>query len=84
MKGKKVPEALAQLSFLTKRSAAPVAKLINSAVANSGAKDKEALVIKSFTVNKGVVLKRSMPRAHGRAARINKRNSHLTVELASK
>lgn len=84
MKGKKVPEALAQLSFLAKRSAAPVAKLINSAVANSGVSDKDNLVIKNITVDEGVVLKRMMPRAHGRGARINKRNSHLTVELAKK
>lgn len=80
VKGKKVPEALAQLAFLTKRSSSPLAKLINSAVANSGAK-KEDLMVKNMTVEKGVVLKRMMPRAHGRAARINKHTSQVSVEL---
>lgn len=84
IKGKPVAQALAQLDILAKRSALPVAKLINSAVANSGVKDATKLVIKNITVNEGVVLKRMMPRAHGRASRINKRNSHLAVELAQK
>lgn len=85
VKGKKVDDALAQLSFLAKRSAAPVAKAINSAVANAlsgGAKTtKDKLVIKNVTVNEGVTLKRMMPRAHGRAFRINKRTSLVRVEL---
>lgn len=84
VKGKKIPEALAQLEFLTKRSSAPVAKLINSAVANAVSNSKvkaEDLVVKNMTVNKGVVLKRMMPRAHGRAAGIHKHTSQLNVEL---
>jgi large subunit ribosomal protein L22 len=84
MKGKKVPEALAQLTFLTKRSSAPVAKLINSAIANAVNNHKavkEDLVVENVTVQKGVTLKRMMPRAHGRAARINKRCSQITVTL---
>ncbi len=84
VKGKKVAEALAQLAFLTKRSAAPVAKLLNSAIANAVNNQKaikEDLVVQNVTVNKNVTLKRMMPRAHGRAARINKRTSQIVVTL---
>jgi large subunit ribosomal protein L22 len=88
VKGKTVDEALAQLSFLTKRSASPVAKAISSAVANavSGTSraSKDKLVVKNVTVNEGVTLKRIMPRAHGRAFRINKRTSRVQVELGHK
>lgn len=84
VKGKKVSEALAQLSFLTKRSSAPVTKLLNSAIANAVNNQKAAkedLVVQDVTVNKAVTLKRMMPRAHGRASRINKRCSQITVTL---
>jgi large subunit ribosomal protein L22 len=86
VKGKKVPEALAQLAFLTKRSAAPVAKLLNSAIASAKNQsvvggNADNLVVKNITVNQGVTLKRMMPRAHGRAARINKRTSQVTITL---
>lgn len=80
VKGKKVPEALTELQFLTKRSSSSIAKLIESAAANAGGK-KEDLTVKNITVNKGVVLKRMMPRAHGRGARIHKHTSIISVEL---
>ncbi len=79
VKGKKVAEAVATLQFLTKRSSHPLAKLIKSAEANAG--KKENLVVKDVRVDKGVTLKRMMPRAHGRGARINKRTSHIEVIL---
>ncbi len=79
VKGKKVPDALASLAILPKRSATPIAKLIKSAEANAG--KKEGLAVKDIQVNKGVTLKRMMPRAHGRGARINKRTSHIEVTL---
>ncbi len=86
VRGKKVAKALEVLSFTNKRAAEPVVKLINSAVANAkqhGA-DVEKLFIKSIAVDKGIVLKRFMPRARGSAAQILKRASHISVELGSK
>jgi large subunit ribosomal protein L22 len=84
VKGKKVSDALSQLSFLPKRAAAPLKKLILSAV--SSAKElsnleENNLFIKEFRIDKGVVLRRSTPRAFGRASRINKRSSHVLVVL---
>ncbi len=86
VRGKSVPVALAQLQFIDKRASGPFAKVINSATANAKASGYTAddLVIKTVLVDKGVVLKRFMPRARGSASRINKRNSHITVELAPK
>ena len=86
VRGKKVGDALATLTFVDKRAAQPFAKLITSAVANAKEQGKnvEKLFIKSVAVDKGTVLKRSMPRARGSASRINKRNSHISVELGEK
>jgi large subunit ribosomal protein L22 len=86
VRGKKVADALATLRFVDKRAAGPFAKVIASAVANAkqtGA-DESKLFIKAVAVDKGTVLKRSMPRARGSASRINKRNSHISVELGVK
>ena len=86
VRGKKVKDALATLQFLDKRAAGPFSKVIMSAIANAkqtGA-DEAKLFIKSVAVDKGTVLKRSMPRARGSASRINKRNSHISVELGVK
>lgn len=86
VRGKKVNDALATLKFLDKRAAGPFAKVIASAIANAkqtGA-DESKLFIKAVAVDKGTVLKRSMPRARGSASRINKRNSHISVELGVK
>jgi large subunit ribosomal protein L22 len=85
VRGQKVPVALAQLQFLPKRAAAPVAKLINSAVANAlqltpGA-TPENFKIKTISVNGGQTLKRMMPRARGSGNRINKRTSRLALTL---
>ncbi len=86
VRGKKVADALTTLRFVDKRAAGPFAKVIASAVANAkhqGA-DETKLFIKAVAVDKGSVLKRSMPRARGSASRINKRNSHISVELGVK
>lgn len=86
VKGKSVSDALMALKFLDKRAAAPVAKLIASAAANAekqGA-DMRDLVVQRITVDKGIVMKRSMPRAFGRSAPIRHRMSHLSVTLAKK
>jgi len=86
VRGKKVTDALTALQFVEKRAADPVAKVIRSAVANatSAGADASKLFIKHVSVDKGVTLKRFMPRARGSASRINKRNSHITVELGTK
>jgi large subunit ribosomal protein L22 len=86
VRGKKVTDALTTLRFVDKRASGPFAKVIASAVANAkqtGA-DEAKLFIKAVAVDKGTVLKRSMPRARGSASRINKRNSHISVELSVK
>ncbi len=81
IKGKSVEQAEAMLTHLVKRASLPIKKLILSALSNSG-KAASALYVKSITVDKGVVLKRSMPRAMGRAFPIHKHTSKVVVELA--
>ena len=80
--GKKVTQAQAILSTLIKRGALPIKKLLDSAVANSGV-DASTLMIKKATVDKGVVLKRWMPRAMGRAFPIHKHTSKVLIELVA-
>lgn len=86
VRGKQVDTALAQLQFIDKRAAGPFAKVIASAKANAlqTGVAAEALVIKKVTVDKGVTMKRFMPRARGSASPINRRSSHVTVELGTK
>lgn len=85
--GKRAIDAVDQLRFMPKRAAGPVLKLLESAIVNAlsvSGIDKETLVVKSVRVDKGVVLKRMMPRARGSAFRINKRTSHVAIELGVK
>lgn len=84
VKGKSLADADVTLAYMVKRGALPMQKLIKSAAANAvvAGADAATLVIKNIEVNKGLVLKRSMPRAQGRATPINKRTSHITVTLA--
>jgi large subunit ribosomal protein L22 len=87
VRGKEVGKALQTLTFVNKRAALPVRKLIESAVANArsqGVENVDKLVVKTIAVDKGIVMKRFMPRARGAAARINKRSSHITLELGKK
>ncbi len=86
IRGKKVGEALNMLKFVDKRASQPFAKVVASAVANAvqAGKDPARLIVKKVSVDKGTVLKRFMPRARGSASRINKRNSHISVELGEK
>ena len=84
IKGKSVLMALAQLKFLSKRASLPIEKLLNSAIANAehnfGATRAE-LMVKDIRVDKGIVFRRSMPRARGSASPIKKRTSHITITL---
>lgn len=86
VRGKKVNDALATLLFVEKKASGPFAKVIMSAQANAvqAGENADKLFIKMVAVNKGTVLKRFRARARGSAARINKRNSHITVELGTK
>lgn len=79
-----VAKALDQLRFINKLAAGPVAKLIKSASANAEHNfelAKDNLFIKELTVDQGPTLKRSLPRAHGRATPIRKRTSHINLVL---
>lgn len=86
IKGKKVVDAFTQLDSLPKRASDPVKGLLASAVANAkmAGVPAETLYVENVTVNKGIVLKRSMPRARGSASRINKRTSHIAISLINK
>jgi len=86
LKGKKVDEALVEVGLLGKRAATPIEKLIKSAVANAKALDMAVaeLYVKELRVDKGVVTKRFMPRAMGRAFPIMKRSSTISVMLEVK
>jgi large subunit ribosomal protein L22 len=78
-------EALALLRFAPQAASEPVAKVVASAVANAEHNlrlDPAALVVSVAYVDEGPTLKRIRPRAQGRAYRINKRTSHITVEVA--
>jgi large subunit ribosomal protein L22 len=77
-------EALALLRFAPQTASEPVAKVVASAVANAEHNlrlDPAALVVSAAFVDEGPTLKRIRPRAQGRAFRINKRTSHITVEV---
>ena len=86
VKGKSVEQAEVELSYMPKRAADPILKLINSAAANAAKDgvDVGTLVIKNIEVNQGLVMKRFMPRAMGVAKPIKKKMSHVTVALSEK
>ena len=87
IKGKPVTQALAELDFVIKKSAAPIKKLILSAVANAKTnfkQDPADLYIKNITVDKGNMMRRFRPFSHGRAFPIRHRFSNIMVELAPK
>jgi large subunit ribosomal protein L22 len=83
VKGKSITSAEQILSFMLKRAGEPMMKLIQSAAANARAQgiSSDGLIVKNIEVNKGITLKRMMPRAMGVGKRINKRSSHIKVEL---
>ena len=84
IRGRKVEEALSVLDHTPKRAARIVAKTLRSAVANAENNydlDVDRLVVKRAFVDEGPTYKRIRPRAQGRATRIFKRTSHVTVVL---
>ncbi|MBK8241453.1 MAG: 50S ribosomal protein L22 [Deltaproteobacteria bacterium] len=85
LRGMPVTRAINSLRFMNKSGSREFFKLLVSAVANAedrGQGDVDALVVKTVLVDQGPVLKRWRPRAMGRANRINKKTSHVFVELA--
>ncbi|WBU37683.1 50S ribosomal protein L22 [Homoserinibacter sp. YIM 151385] len=91
IKGKQAQEALAILKFAPQSASEPIFKLVASAIANARVKadatnqylDEQDLVVANAFVDEGTTLKRFQPRAQGRAFRINKRTSHITVVLST-
>ena len=92
IRGKRASEAITILKFAPQDASLPVRKVLESAIANARVKAEKAgepfreqnLVIKETYVDEGVTLKRFRARAQGRAARINKRTSHITVIVSLK
>lgn len=86
VRGKRAAEALNALSFLPKRASEPMAKLIRSAMANARSKgmSESELFVSGVEVGQGIVFKRFMPRARGKASPIRKKTSHITVRLGQK
>jgi large subunit ribosomal protein L22 len=91
IRGKQALEALAILKFAPQGASEPVYKLVAAAIANARVKadaantflDEQDLYVSRAFVDEGTTLKRFQPRAQGRAFRINKRTSHITVVLAT-
>jgi len=86
IKGRPVAEALDILRFAPQAAARPLFKVVASAAANAENNldlDRDTLVVAAAYADEGPTLKRIRPRAQGRAYRIRKRTSHITVEVES-
>ena len=84
IRGKQVDQALAILAYTPKSAAPVVEKLLNSAIANAEnnlSLDRQSLYVAETYANQGPTLKRFQPRSQGRAYKILKRSSHITVIL---
>jgi large subunit ribosomal protein L22 len=84
IRGKQVAEARAILMAAPKSATDPVMKVLNSAVANAENNKEmsaDTLFVAEVFANQGPTLKRFRPRAQGRASRIRKRTSHITIIL---
>jgi large subunit ribosomal protein L22 len=92
VRGKDAAEAIEMLTFLNKKSAPMIKKLVESAIANAevhaersdGTLDIDTLYVKTIHIDQGPTLRRFRPRAQGRATKIIKKTSHITVELATR
>jgi large subunit ribosomal protein L22 len=86
IRGQRAQAALSVLKFAPQAASEPVAKVLASAIANAEnnfSLDPETLVVSRAFVDEGPTLKRFRPRAQGRAYRIRKRTSHITIEVES-
>ena len=84
VRGKRVDDAMNLLQLMPKRAAVLIRKLLVSAVANAehqGQQEVDALLVKDCSIDNGPILKRWMPRAMGRAARVQHRTSHVTITV---
>jgi len=84
IRGKQIDNALNTLKFTPKKGARIIRKVVESAVANASQNesiDVDTLFVKKIFIDGGPMLKRIRPRAMGRASRILKRSSHITVVL---
>lgn len=92
VRGRDASEAIEMLQYVHNKPAPILRKLVESAIANaeiaagreSGDLDIDRLYVKSVTVDQGPTLRRFRPRAHGRAYRILKKTSHITVQLSTR
>ncbi len=90
VRGKGVEEAVNVLHFSTKRASEPIEKAIRSALANLMVQDEatridtDQVYISEIRIDEGPTWKRWKPRAMGRATRIRKRTSHVTVVVTAK
>ncbi|MCR2807312.1 MULTISPECIES: 50S ribosomal protein L22 [Paenibacillus] len=87
IRGKQVGEAIAILRHTPKSASPIIEKLLNSAIANAEHNyqlDVNKLVVSQVFANQGPTMKRFRPRAMGRASRINKRTSHITLVVSEK
>jgi large subunit ribosomal protein L22 len=92
VRGKNAEEAVAVLQFAPQAASEPVLKVVQSAIANaresarrnSERLDESSLYVSEAFVDEGPTLKRFRPRAQGRAGRILKRTSHITVVVAER
>jgi large subunit ribosomal protein L22 len=85
IRGKDVNTALVQVQVTKRQAARIVEKVLRSAMANAtqnhGVRDVDRLVVAEVYVNEGPTIKRIQPRAMGRAFRVRKRSSHITIVL---
>ncbi len=88
IRGKNLEEALNILRFSRKAAALPLDKLLRSALANGehadDGLDVDGLFVEQICVDEGPTWRRWLPRAQGRATRIRKRTSHVSVELGQR
>lgn len=85
IRGKKVGEATAILKHTPKAASPMIEKVLNSAIANAEHNyemEPDELAINQAFIDEGATLKRFQPRAMGRAGRINKRTSHITIVVS--
>jgi large subunit ribosomal protein L22 len=85
IRGLPADEAQAVLRFAPQAASEPVGKVLASAIANAehnDEQDRDTLIVSRAWVDEGPTLKRIQPRAHGRAFRVTKRTSHITVVVA--
>jgi len=84
VRGQRVDYAMNVLKLMPKKAAFVIRKLLVSAVANAehqGQEDVDALIVKQCAIDNGPILKRWMPRAMGRANRVQHRTSHITITV---